>query len=154
MMELTLKKLLVTKDYIDRFWENLIKIGKDKVTQSYLKTRLTLLESYWQRFEETHYNLLENDDAAVEKYLNEDVYADTEDNYVAVKTRITSLLRDDTTSVKHDSTIAASLFFKQIQLPKISLPSFSGDQLAWESFRDLFRSLVGDVSELAPVQKL
>ncbi|KMQ88223.1 hypothetical protein RF55_12326 [Lasius niger] len=56
MMDITLKKQLVTKGYIDRFWENLIKVEKDK--------------------------------------------------------------------------------------------------LAWESFRDLFKSLVGDVSELAPVQKL
>ncbi|XP_011884107.1 PREDICTED: uncharacterized protein LOC105571251 [Vollenhovia emeryi] len=43
---------------------------------------------------------------------------------------------------------------RQIQLPKISLPTFSGGQLEWEGFRDLFRSLVGDVTDLPPVQKL
>lgn len=47
-----------------------------------------------------------------------------------------------------------SAVLKQIQLPKINLPTFNGDQLAWEGFRDLFKSLVHDVVGLAPTQKL
>ncbi|XP_071651729.1 uncharacterized protein [Temnothorax longispinosus] len=43
---------------------------------------------------------------------------------------------------------------RQLQLPKINLPKFSGDQLAWEGFRDLFRSLVHDASDIPGVQKL
>lgn len=41
------------------------------------------------------------------------------------------------------------------RLPKISLPKFSRDQLAWESFRDLFKSLVHELSDIpSSVQKL
>lgn len=41
-----------------------------------------------------------------------------------------------------------------MQLPKIALPKFPGDSLAWEAFCDLFRSLVHDVSMISNVQKL
>lgn len=128
--------------------------GKEKLTQPYLKTRLELLETYWLRFEDGHYYLIDHEDASVSAYLKEDIYTHTEDNYVATKTRIAAMVRDDNPTVRHDPGPTTASFFKQIQLPKISLPSFSGEQLAWESFRDLFRSLVGDVTELAPVQKL
>ncbi|KMQ91466.1 transposon polyprotein [Lasius niger] len=43
---------------------------------------------------------------------------------------------------------------RQIQLPKIDLPIFTGDQLKWEGFRDLFKSLVHNVAGLAPTHKL
>ncbi|KMQ90480.1 hypothetical protein RF55_9769 [Lasius niger] len=84
---------MVTKGYIDRFWKNLIKVGKDKITLQYLKARLALLEDYWRRFEAAHYDLLELDDQAIGDYLRRDLYADTENNYIAVKARITGLLK-------------------------------------------------------------
>lgn len=45
-MEDDLRKQLILKDFVDRFWDDLIKVGKDKITQLYLKARLALLESY------------------------------------------------------------------------------------------------------------
>lgn len=39
MMEALIKKQLVTAGYIERYWDNLMKIGKDKVTREYLQTR-------------------------------------------------------------------------------------------------------------------
>ncbi|XP_070167756.1 uncharacterized protein [Polyergus mexicanus] len=153
-MESTLKMQIATGGYIDRFWDNLVKAGKDKITQSYLKTRLALLETYWQRFVDGHYTLIKNEDASAAAYFKDDVYTRTEDNYVSAKTKITSTLRDASADVRQDSSATTASFMRQIQLPKISLPTFSGEQLDWESFRDLFRSLVGDVPDLAPVQKL
>ncbi|KMQ83679.1 hypothetical protein RF55_19361, partial [Lasius niger] len=119
-----------------------------------MKARLTLLETYWQKFEDGHYQLYEYDTTNVKEvqdYLKDDVYTKTENNYIATKTRILAALKDEG---KSDPANATSSFLKQIQLPKINLPNFSGDQLTWESFRDLFQSLVGDVPGLAPVQKL
>lgn len=43
---------------------------------------------------------------------------------------------------------------RQIQLPKIHLPTVSGDQLEWKSFRDFFKLLVHEVVEFTPIQKL
>ncbi|XP_011859787.1 PREDICTED: uncharacterized protein LOC105557209 [Vollenhovia emeryi] len=153
-MESAMRKQLATKGLIDRFWENLVKVGKDKMTQSYLKTRLALLETYWERFVEGHYALLDFDDKEADNYVAGDCYSKTEEHYVAVKSRLASMTNDEAPAGGQEPASAAASVLKRIQLPKISLPTFSGDQLGWESFRDLFRSLVGDVSDLAPVQKL
>lgn len=80
-----MRKQLATKGLIDRFWENLVKVGKDRMTQCYLKTRLALLESYWQRFEEGHYALLEFSDKELETYVKDDCYNQAEENYVSIK---------------------------------------------------------------------
>ncbi|HGJ5890207.1 MAG TPA: DUF1759 domain-containing protein [Arsenophonus apicola] len=50
-------------------------------------------------------------------------------------------------SVKADSDEDSSL-------PRIPLPTFSGDILSWESFRDRFRSLIHDSKRLSKVRKL
>lgn len=145
-----LRRHTVTKGYIDRFWDNLVKVGKDKVTQPYLKTRLALLEDYWRRYETTHFDLVGSDDRAAVAYVESDAFATTEDSYVIAKTRILAWMKEDPASSRTD--VAATT--RPTQLPKITLPTFAGDQLEWESFRDRFRSLVGDVSDVAPVQKL
>lgn len=82
-----LMKQMTTQGLIDRFWDNLIKIGKEKITQSYLKARLTLLESYWSKFEECHYALILVDASDVKDYVKKDVYQETEDVYIAVKSK-------------------------------------------------------------------
>ncbi|XP_011883907.1 PREDICTED: uncharacterized protein LOC105571049 [Vollenhovia emeryi] len=153
-MEATLTRHSATKGYIDRFWDNLVKVGKDKITQAYLKTRLALLESYWQRYQEIHYDIIGSEGAEVEAYKDSDDYTTTEDSYVLFKARIFSAMKEESPRPKQEISAPAVSFAKQIHLPKISLPTFSGDLLAWESFRDLFQSLVGGVPDLAPVQKL
>lgn len=153
-MEALLNRQRITMGYIDRFWENLMKIGKEKITQPYLRARLELLESYWQKFDENHYNLLAFEQIATAPYTKEDYYTRTEDTYIAFKAhRIIGLVKDETRTNPGASNVQ-TVVSKQTQLPKIELPTFSGDELQWESFRDLFKSLVGDVAEVAPVQKL
>ncbi|KMQ88691.1 hypothetical protein RF55_11781 [Lasius niger] len=82
-----------------------------------------------------------------------DAFSETEDSYVTVKSKISICLSTDVPRAGRRTSEAGAVL-RQIQLPKISLPSFDGDQLAWESFRNLFQSLVHDVDALAPVQKL
>lgn len=43
-MEATIKKQLSTSRYISRFWENLVKISKEKMTRAYLTSYLELLK--------------------------------------------------------------------------------------------------------------
>lgn len=126
-METLLKKQLNTKKFNDCFWDNLIKVGENKITQPYLKLRLALLETYWLRFEDRHYNLAEY--AAVEGYMRENAYMNTEDSYLAIKTQIISLLQEEASTSKHDSTSATASFLnKFIYRRLVYLPSLS-DQL-------------------------
>lgn len=149
-MNIDLKKQMTTKGYIERFWDNLMKVGKEKLTKQYLEVRLALLETYWTRFEDCHYDLIGREGDDIKEYIEKDMFTTTEEYYISIKTRIKAKL-DKASASKADQ---ATAFLKQIQLPKISLPTFSGDQLAWETFRDLFKSLVDEVPDLAPVQKL
>ncbi|XP_029177535.1 uncharacterized protein LOC114945455 [Nylanderia fulva] len=86
--------------------------------------------------------------------MKEDVYGLIEEHYLSTKSRIIAHLQT-TKSMETTSTNAdAGSVLRQIQLPKINLPTFDGDPLAWEGFRDLFKSLVHEVDGLAPIQKL
>lgn len=163
-MEAFLRKQTITQGLLDRFWENLMKTGKDNLTETVLRSRLTLLETYWKRFEDGYYELAEHDNPLVQDFMKDNApLIASEHNYITFKARILSMLqeeeaaREEVNRTRASTSVTAPVTAsvgRQIQLPKISLPSFSGDQLAWEGFRDLFQSLVGDVADLAPVQKL
>ena len=150
-MEAAIKKQMATAGYIERFWENLVKVGKDKMTRAYFSARLELLEKYWSTFFDAHYELMDFERVDATDYMKKDVLSSTEETYINLKARITSCITGRTTEVKSGD---ASAVMKQIQLPKISLPTFSGDQLEWEGFRDLFKSLVHEVEGLGSTQKL
>lgn len=150
-MEIALKKQMTTAGFIERFWDNLVKVGKDKMTRSFLSARLELLERYWTTFYDAHYALMDFERVDASDYMKRDTYSTTEELYVSMKARIISCLPSaNITESKDDS----STIMRQIQLPKINLPTFSGDQLEWEGFRDLFKSLVHDVDGLGKTQKL
>lgn len=44
--------------------------------------------------------------------------------------------------------------FSGLRVPRVAVPEFSGSYLEWPSFRDLFKSLVGDNPKVPNVQKL
>lgn len=67
-MDLEIKQQLHTAGLIERFWENTIKSGKDKLSKAFLTTRLQLLESYWTRFVEAHNSLLAHDGLSKTEY--------------------------------------------------------------------------------------
>lgn len=39
-------------------------------------------------------------------------------------------------------------------LPKLDLPQFDGEPIHWQEFSDLFRSTIGDRTDLRPIEKL
>lgn len=102
---------------------------------------------------DNHDTILGLDKADESEYMRNNMYEASEDAYVAVKTKINSYL-----VATKPATIASdgepTYIMKQIQLPKIDLPKFSGDLLKWEAFRDLVRAFVHNVSGLSASQKL
>lgn len=128
-MDIAIKKQMITAGYVERFWENLCKMGKEKM-KFYLNTRLKLLDSYWTRFLEAHDAILSFERVEASD-LKQNVYVITENNYVATKSRIFSFLSAMKTSDSSADDETSSVL-KQIQFPKINLPTFNGDQLPWE----------------------
>ncbi|XP_076397876.1 uncharacterized protein LOC143266125 [Megachile rotundata] len=136
--------------WIQRFWSNLCILGKDKITRAVLEQRMGLLDRYWSSFFSGHRALMRCKEAAASSYVQQDVFSAIEEAYLNTSAMIAQQLADRTPSLRSEVEQIAA----QPQLPKIDLPTFSGDPLQWESFRDLFKSLVHDVPHLSDVKKL
>lgn len=103
---------------------------------------------------DTHDEIIVFDGFESSEYFKTDMFTRIEDSYAVVKTRINASLAGTKPISSSTGGDEAATVLQHIQLPKIDLPKFDGDQLAWEGFRDLFRALVHDVESLLPSQRL
>lgn len=139
-----------TKGCITRI-RRLVEQKHDTLSLPELECRLGILESYFKQ-------LLSVQDS-IEKALPEDsthesVRTEIEDLYVSTKAIIMSLLAERRPSAYETSH--ASFGFPTSapsNLPKIKLPTFSGEYTEYTSFISTFRVLVDDNSRLSPIEK-
>ena len=90
------------------------------------------------------------------------VFAQMETNYESAQTDLLRALSefDESSSRKrarspmHVNAAESDLHLRPAGLPKLDLPTFSGQYEDWEDFCDLFTSLVHDAPRLANVTKL
>lgn len=159
-MEAEINVLIDVSVRITKAHTNFRKSPKDRVTLSYVETRLENLESLWQRFSTGHDCLFRSyTTAEIEEsvYGKEAVYDVTEENYINYKCELKdahNMLKPSTSSLNHIIPIQKASKTNHVQLPKITIPIFSGIYTEWMSFRDLFVSLIHDNDELDDVQKL
>ena len=65
-----------------------------------------------------------------------------------------SSVTESTTVTTHTTTlIASSQLYNTSRLPKLELPTFSGDPLSWQSFWDSFDAAVNTNPTLSPIHK-
>ncbi|XP_045490597.1 uncharacterized protein LOC123690703 [Pieris rapae] len=141
---------------LKRAYTNFKKTPKDRISESYLETRLEQLEKQWSTFEETHKNLIGNygeEDYDESEYNLKDLYGETEDLYSEYKIDI----KEKLTKFKNSFLVTSDLVsnnYSEVKLPKITIPIFSGHYSQWNTFRDLFQSLIHSNKSLQAVQKL
>ncbi|XP_065370933.1 uncharacterized protein LOC135963086 [Calliphora vicina] len=138
---------------------------KDAFSRGYLQTILEDLESSFKSFKDGHDQLndMVRESSIAEKdvpYLSTNTFYKCYDIYISLKTNILDLLFEldsPQTPTVHASTFAATSrnesFCAGARLPKIDLPTFSGDYLEWISYRDMFKTLVHQNNSLTKVQK-
>ena len=147
-----------TAGRIERFLINLSKLEKNNITLSVLETRRELLEDYWKTFTADHRSVIRAPEASASDYVKNDRFADVEEVFL----QHSAVLRDMQRELEpiHElgspgnATSGSTADDDDSALPKIPLPTFSGDLLAWESFRDRFRSLIHDSTRISKVRKL
>ncbi|XP_076545268.1 uncharacterized protein LOC143305457 [Osmia lignaria lignaria] len=139
--------------WIQRFWTNLCKLGREKVTRAVLEQRRGLLERYWDAFLNGHRQLLRFREAEGSAYVDQDHFSTIEEAYLQVAAQMAQYQEDLAKAGPSRGVQAPPDPPAMPQLPEIQLPTFSGYPLQWESFRDLFRSLVHSVPNLPDVQK-
>ena len=152
-----------TKLKIQKARVNFKKSPKDRITISYLETRLDTLESYWTLYRETHRVIIsEFNSKELMKcnYYTDDAYDVTEELYTDYKTELKDCmlkfkLDSNTVTVSSSNVIESNVGQSfSVKLPMITIPSFSGKYSEWTSFRDLFISLIHSNKALDDVQRL
>lgn len=132
-----------------------------RVTKEYIETRLELLESYWERFQETHLDILKvatDEEMKSHDYFTEDVFGQGEEEFLDCKTIMKERLAElnpSKSANKNDGENGHSgpSSGNKIKLPSISIPSFSGNYRDWPSFNDLYQSLIHKNPDLSNIQK-
>ncbi|XP_076397901.1 uncharacterized protein LOC143266156 [Megachile rotundata] len=142
---------------IDNFKRNTDKLGKDNLTVTVLKSRQRLLNSYWEKFTNNHDAIVRLPESKATEYTAKGVYDQVEAQFVLRYSELSVLIaaaeRANGTSASSGSSAAVHKY-PEVVLPPITLPTFSGETLEWESFRDRFRSLIHDNDRLSELQKL
>ncbi|XP_018365041.1 PREDICTED: uncharacterized protein LOC108762507 [Trachymyrmex cornetzi] len=83
----------------------------------------------------------------------EDVYANTSDILQNALSRLLPANINSSLSDSHDESVSRESGSQISRLPRISLPKFTGKIAEWESFRNMFESLVACNVSLSKVQK-
>lgn len=142
------------------FLENVVKAftnykksPKIRITGAYIEARMESLESLWKGFNTIHSNIvakIAKESKPTIEYFKDDVYNQFEDAYTEYKARLKEdMPRTTTTSVNSNTTAGC-----KVKLPQIQLPTFKGSYEEWQTFHDMFVSLIHSNTSLNPVQKL
>lgn len=98
------------------------------------------------KFEELHFAIIELSDRVNE---DESLQQNCDDNYFQIKSIYRKLKRTLPSELKQCSTVTA----KNVKLPKISLPVFSGDIKKWPEFFDTFNELIHKSESLSDTER-
>lgn len=152
-----------TANLLRKTQNNLRKCPKQRLTKGYIEARMKTIDEYWQTFKSAHQDLVKITPKAhkgtlpyfvnEEFFIYEDIYSvlqgDLKDMIIALSG--SSAVEPGSAN---SSFILANQQNKLIHLPKIQLPKFSGTYESWQTFEDLFTSLVHNNTSLSDVQKL
>ncbi|XP_068991458.1 uncharacterized protein [Neodiprion pinetum] len=152
---------------ICRTLENLRKLGEAKTTLGQVQSRLDALNSNWLKFQDMHETVdqiriaAKGDQLDAIKrlsYFAKDYYGQCEEQYLNAKGEMLDLLG---TLKTLSAPIVPTAVAPQLttggaskRLPRIELPTFSGNYSDWKSVHDLFTSNVRENSQLSEVEKL
>ncbi|XP_071580189.1 uncharacterized protein [Temnothorax nylanderi] len=144
---------------ISKAVDNLKKMGQANITLSAVETRIRILDDHWAKFESQH-DLIRacyKDRYAESEYAKSDLLDQAESAYVLQRSVLSELAnRYKTASASTSSTPPKQGGDRasRTSLPRINLPKFSDAYEDWPSFRDFFRSVIGDNSSISHVERL
>ncbi|XP_066596270.1 uncharacterized protein [Prorops nasuta] len=157
MAPLPLKRLIRRQihfeEEIKSLGERLKVKPKDSLNELILRSRLDILNSYWDKVRETHLEIITREDASVEDYIKDNVYRRIQTSYEDANDFILMMLKEIVSNNPirsfNGSLIESQIVDQEVMEPmicakllKLDLPKFSGQFEDWASFSDLFRALV------------
>ncbi|XP_069356096.1 uncharacterized protein [Maniola hyperantus] len=155
--------ILVQKDRFENLMKadrNYKKTPKERLTKAYIESKLESLETLWSEFKSDHRQIASicGNQATIDTrkdltYFTEDLYEQFEELYTIYKSVLKNKLEQFKPTQNSENSGSCSSH-NEVQLPSIKLPSFNGKYNEWQSFHDLFGSLIHNNSNLKSVQKL
>ncbi|CAB3251377.1 unnamed protein product [Arctia plantaginis] len=139
---------------------NFKKSPKERLSVSYIETRIDNLDQQWALFTQTHSQIIstvKRSEYSSSEYYKNDVYDSVEEFYVQFKAELKEMLSEDTSkclSSSQQSCCHSEKVARRVKLPEIKIPMFSGKYSEWQTFRDLFVGLVHEDKSLDDAQKL
>lgn len=141
--------------------KNYNKLAASKRTVAAVRNRINNLRAYWDACQACHARLCtiaDEDTRRRHEYFTQDMFLAISDSFEEVMDFLTEILEKMQPTAVLSNTNEASISHEVkstvVQLPRIDIPKFSGEITKWETFRDVFDSLVSSRSDLTNVQKL
>jgi hypothetical protein len=140
--------------------ERLIDQLNETFFTSQLQSRLDAINATWAEAKATNIDLIERNLDTMETYIAEDCFGRIYAAYEEVRDRLLGMVTHisgniECTSPSSINSAGPSAAVTNIaKLPRINLPTFSGKYEGWKSFKDLFSSLVHNVTRLPDSTKL
>lgn len=132
---------------------NFKKTSKDRRTIPYIEARIEIIDKIWDSFYANHKQIVANvtkEERKVLPYFIEDVQGTFMEEFTTYKGKLKEELKKGLPPL--DSVPKSHI--SEVKLPQIELPTFTGDYEEWQSFHDMFKSLIHTSTHLSPVQKL
>lgn len=162
-----LKDLLIEQttviESIKRAIINYKKLSKPQITLHKTQGRLTSPVASWEKCQALNVRLLQaasEEEQKTQSYFvhqefltAKDVYIEAADYLYDAIGRFTQV-NPTASLITNESLIRELTGSLAISLPRISLPTFSGNWTEWENFRGIFESLVANNDSLTSTQKL
>lgn len=140
---------------------NYKKSPKDRITEKYVEVRLESIDELWTEFLIGHKRILEDHHEKMlnSSYVKDEIYDKTQELYLDLKSELKTVaqsFKPNTSNIQPCTQNATAPVYKHnsVKLPKISIPIFSGKYTEWDTFRDLFESLIHKNETVDNVQKM
>lgn len=154
------KLILCQLDKVEKIQKsqtNFAKSPKSRITHGYIEARLEYVEHIWEVFNSTHDEIIKSVDKDKRKciaYFTKETYYECEEIYLNFKGELKTKLKEisATTTPPHTSQVNSS--HTELKLPSINIPTFTGKYTEWQSFHDIYESLIHNNTKLDNVQKL
>ena len=86
----------------------------------------------------------------MQRDLTSEFFARTEDSYYLNKGKCLDMIRQ----FQHEDVAVPRVSAVAQQLPKLTLPTFSGSYTEWLTFQDLFTSMIINNASISPIEKM
>lgn len=137
---------------------NLKKSPKARLaSKNYIEARIKCVEDYWSEYKQAYGEIMRivpKEKREKIPYIINEEFFEHEELYLSLMTDLKDLLVSQPVKVSGSSCISSDIQQTRVVLPKIQLPTYSGQYEEWLSFHDLFNTLVHSNAALSNVQKL